>query len=237
VNLVARFESFIERLMERTFTRATRSHLEPVEISKRLVRAMEAEQSVGVDGLIVPNIYDVFLSEHDFAHFEPMQRSLARNFEGHLGRVSRQRRFELVSQPVVTLKLDASLAPGSMRIETHSQDVEVMTEERQHTAVLPQVEPIEPLGPAAPVLRLGGQTFAVMRSPTRVGRLADNDIVLNDKRVSRHHAEFADSGNRWVLKDIGSTNGTAVNGKLVREAVLKPGDTISLGGLEVTWEQ
>ncbi|HEX8917505.1 MAG TPA: FHA domain-containing protein, partial [Chloroflexota bacterium] len=66
---------------------------------------------------------------------------------------------------------------------------------------------------------------------------ADNDIVLDDKRVSRHHAEIQEKGGRWLLRDMGSTNGTAVNGKIVKEAALKPGDQVSLGGLECTWEQ
>jgi Protein of unknown function (DUF3662)/FHA domain len=237
VNLVARFESFIERLMERTFTRAARSHLQPVEISKRLVRAMEAHQSVGVSGMMVPNIYDVYLSEYDYPHFEPMKRSLARNFEGHLGRVARQRRFELVSQPVVTLNLGRDVAAGNVRVETQLMDIDRSGEERQHTAVLPQVEPTATARSSTPSLLFESQTYAVLRSPSRVGRLADNDIVLDDKRVSRHHAELSTDGSRWLLKDIGSTNGTAVNGKIVREIVLKPGDTISLGGLEVTWEQ
>jgi pSer/pThr/pTyr-binding forkhead associated (FHA) protein len=110
-------------------------------------------------------------------------------------------------------------------------------QEVQHTAVLPRVE--SPLGhaPATPNLVLNGTTYAVLRSPTRLGRLPDNDIVFNDKRVSRHHADVLQTGSRWLVRDAGSTNGTAVNGKIVKEAVLTPGDTISLGGLEVTWEQ
>lgn len=226
--------------MERTFTRATRSHLQPVEISKRLVRAMESDQSVGVEGLLVPNIYDVYLSTHDYAHFEPMRRSLAQNFESHLARVARQRRFQLVSRPVVSIRPEQSLTPGNIRIESRLQDLEPDAPEvYQHTAVLPRIEGdgLPPARPAVPGFVLPDQTYAVLRSPTRVGRLPDNDIVLNDKRVSRHHAEVVQQGNRWLLRDTGSTNGTAVNGKIVREAVLKPGDTISLGGLEATWEQ
>lgn len=236
MNPVARFESFIERLMERTFTRAARSHLQPVEIGKRLVRAMESEQSVGVEGVLVPNVYDVHLSPYDYDHFLPLRRSLTQNMETHLGRVARQRHFYLVSKPVVRLSKDGALQPGSVRVVPHLQDVEESQEEFQHTAVLPRVaDGAPPL--AAPGLVLPHQTYAILHSPTRVGRLADNDIVLDDKRVSRHHAEVSKQGNRWVLRDIGSTNGTAVNGKIVREAVLKPGDTISLGGLEATWEQ
>jgi pSer/pThr/pTyr-binding forkhead associated (FHA) protein len=65
-----------------------------------------------------------------------------------------------------------------------------------------------------------------------LGRLPDNDIVLEDKRVSRHHAEVVQQAGRWILRDTGSTNGTALNGKIVKEAALKPGDTISLGAID-----
>jgi pSer/pThr/pTyr-binding forkhead associated (FHA) protein len=61
--------------------------------------------------------------------------------------------------------------------------------------------------------------------------------VLNDKRVSRHHAEVLQRDGRWLVRDTGSTNGTAVNGKVLKETALKRGDVISLGGLEITWQQ
>jgi len=238
VNFVDRFETFIERLMERTFTRATRSHLQPVEIGKRIVRAMESQQSVGVDGVIVPNVYDVHLSPRDYAEVEPMRRSLAKQMEQHVGRVARQRRFVLVSRPVVTLQSEDKLSAGDVRVTPRLQDVDTRAGQQfQHTAMLPQLEGPIRNGPATPNVIVNGRSHAVLRSPTRVGRLPDNDIVFDDKRVSRHHAEFVQQGTRWTMHDTGSTNGTAVNGKIVREAVLRPGDTISLGGLEVTWEQ
>jgi len=242
VNLVARFESFIEGLMERTFTRATRSHLQPVEIGKRLVRAMDSRQSIGTEGILVPNVYDVFLHPEDYAQFEPMRRSLAQNLEAHVGRVARQRRFHMVSRPIVRLQPANDVVAGNLRIVPHLQDVETPEQQEfQHTAILPQVdgqsEGTHSVRLAAPNLVLANQSYAVLRSPTRVGRLPDNDIVVDDKRVSRHHAEVTQHGNRWILRDTGSTNGTAVNGKIVKEAVLKPGDSISLGGLEGTWEQ
>lgn len=241
MNLVERFESFVERLMERTFTRATGSHLQPVEIGKRLIRAMESRQSVGMDGVLVPNVYDVYLSGEDYAHFEPVRRSMAQNLAGHLGRVARQRKFQMVSKPIVLIHAAVDVSNGDVRVEPHMQDVESPnSQEYQHTAFLPKVEPGS-VGPAAapitPNIVLNGQSYAILRSPTKVGRLADNDIVINDKRVSRHHAEVAERSGRWVLRDYGSTNGTAVNGKIVKEAVLKPGDAISLGGLEGSWEQ
>ena len=226
--------------MERTFTRATRTSLQPVEIGKRLVRAMESEQSVGMEGILVPNVYDVYLSPPDYDHFKAMRRSMSEKLEAHLARTARQRRFHMVSKPRVNVQWDDSVNRGDIRVKACLQDVEEAPQtDFQHTAVLPRVDENLPLPTRAPTPNLvyDGQTYALLRSPTTVGRLPDNDIVLDDKRVSRHHAAFIQQGTRWMLRDTGSTNGTAVNGRIVMEAVLKPGDVVSLGGLEVTWEQ
>ncbi len=225
--------------MERTFARAARSPLQPVEIGKRLVRAMEAEQSVGIEGVLVPNVYDVFLSPFDYEHFEPMHRSFTANMEGHVARAARQHRFRMVSRPLVRLHLDDTINPGDMSIETRLQDVELdEVPASSHTSILPRVEdPAAPAAPRNPALILPNGRFAILRSPTRLGRLPDNDIIIDDRRVSRHHAEVTQNGRGWVIRDQGSTNGTAVNGKLVKEVSLRSGDTISFGGLEAKWEQ
>lgn len=238
MNPVDRFEGFIERLMERIFVRAAHSRLQPVEIGKRLVRAMESRQSVGMEGVLVPNVYDIYLSPDDFAHFEPMQRSLVQNMQSHLGRVARQQQYHILGDSmVVTLAQDKRLARGDIRIDAQSKDVPNQPPPSQHTSVLPSLGGEFPASTAAPNLRLNGHTYAVLRTPTRLGRLPDNDIVVNDKRVSRYHAEIVQRGGTWLVRDTGSTNGTAINGRLVREAPLTTGDRISLGGLEATWEQ
>jgi hypothetical protein len=238
VNVIARFESFIERLMERSFARAAGSHLQPVEIEKRLVRSMESAQSVGMEGVLVPNVYDIFLSPYDYEQFRQGRSAIARNLEANLARAARQRRFHMVGRPLVRLVIDRSLHNGAIHIDPHLEDIDAPPQpDLQHTSILPQMNGPIPNSPATPNLIYNGTSYAVLRSPTRVGRLPDNDIVLMDKRVSRHHAEVIQKGDRWMVRDTGSTNGIAVNGSLVREAVLKPGDTISLGGLEVSWEQ
>lgn len=236
--MIARFERFVERLMERGFTRATGSRLQPVEISKRVIRAMEDRPSVGASGIpVVPNAYDVYLSREDYADFEATRRALARDIEAQLLRTVRQRQFRMMARPVVTLWDDERLQPGEIRVAPRLLDTESTGDIQQHTSLLPRMDGPIVTGPVTPNIVWQGRPYAILHSPTRMGRLADNDIVLNDKRVSRHHAEVLDHGGRWVLRDSGSTNGTAINGKVVREAVLRPGDCISLGGVEVTWEQ
>lgn len=68
---------------------------------------------------------------------------------------------------------------------------------------------------------------------TTVGRDEENDVVLVDTFVSSEHAKLSWNGRGWVVQDLGSTNGTRVNGKAVRRAVTKPGDTIEFGRVKL----
>lgn len=199
---------------------------------------MESEQTVGVEGVIVPNVYDVYLSPQDWSQYAPAERSHRSRMEAHLARTARAKQFHMMSRPLVRIEKDPSLSRGDFRVVPHVQDLEDSAPEISpaHTAILPALD--EPLAAfSRPTLMLNGQSHAILRSPTTIGRLPDNDIVVTDNRVSRHHAEIRQNGGRWLIRDAGSKNGTAVNGKIVKDAPLKPGDTISFGGVEATWEQ
>jgi pSer/pThr/pTyr-binding forkhead associated (FHA) protein len=70
-----------------------------------------------------------------------------------------------------------------------------------------------------------------------IGRGLNNDIILEDSRVSRNHAQLRYRSRRFWLTDLGSTNGTFINGEPVTERALRDGDVVSLGGLELTFRQ
>lgn len=75
-----------------------------------------------------------------------------------------------------------------------------------------------------------GKRFVLDTSPTRVGRGADNQIVLDGDSVSRRHAQFRQKGDAWIIVDDGSTNGTYCNDEqITREVVLKNGDRVKVG--------
>jgi len=74
---------------------------------------------------------------------------------------------------------------------------------------------------------LSGQDVEV-RTPLTVGRAEDCDLVLEERRLSRHHARFSLEGEHWFVEDLGSPNGTFVNQRRVTKAVLHPGDTVSM---------
>ena len=73
------------------------------------------------------------------------------------------------------------------------------------------------------------KTVSVSARPLRIGRASDSDLVLRDGRVSRQHARLHGRDGVLVLTDLGSTNGTRVNGQRIREVVLGAGDQIGMG--------
>jgi pSer/pThr/pTyr-binding forkhead associated (FHA) protein len=80
------------------------------------------------------------------------------------------------------------------------------------------------------------QEFVLSKSNVSMGRNITNDVVLNDGRVSRNHARLECSPAGVILSDMGSSNGTRLNGMTVERATLKPGDTISLGGQQIKYK-
>lgn len=252
VNPVAKFESFVERLMERTLTRSSRSRLQPVEIGKRLARVMDADQVVGPTGVRVPNIFDVELSSIDFNQFRPIQSSVIQELETYLARVARDRLFVMASRPIVRLHASDDFKPGEFAVRAQMEDIEPMPAPRsaeaqqvaaaavpQYTRAMPAVAPDPMPAPRhhASYLVAHGRSFRLERGPISIGRSPDNDIALDDRRISRRHADLSQIEGRWVVHDLGSTNGTAVNGRIVRQAPLRDGDRVSLGGFEVVFQE
>jgi hypothetical protein len=74
-----------------------------------------------------------------------------------------------------------------------------------------------------------GRVYAYLSTPVSIGREDENDIQLNDDRVSRFHAKIQDDGGQVILTDLDSTNGTRVNGHAVQVKVLQSGDLVTIG--------
>jgi len=81
-----------------------------------------------------------------------------------------------------------------------------------------------------------GQVFTLSPGRQVVGKSPDSDIVLADVTVSRQHFEIQNEGERYVVKDLGSTNGTMIDGAEVKEAYLRPGMLIKAGEVVLRFE-
>jgi hypothetical protein len=242
-----RVESFVSRMIEGWSARLFGAKLQPVQIAKRAIRAMEAHQTISLSKTFVPNSYVVSLGPTDFANFEQYRKSLERDLAEALLGAARERNFTLLAYPSVEIERDDDLAPGDIRIscalvDASGEEVEADPKalgglESGHTMVLDREALLHerPRAPKALIEQRDGPNVSLGPDPVLIGRDPQNDVVLDDRRVSRKHAEIRLRLGRYTLYDLQSTNGTYVNGRRVAEKVLDDGDTISVGGLEITF--
>ena len=240
--MIGRIEELVARVLEGTTARLFRVRLQPVQIAKRVIRSMEANQTVSFSRTFAPNSYVVSLSGTDFAQFERFKRSLERDLAEAVLAAARDRGLTLLTFPRVELERSEAVGPGEMRVscalvdetgEEIAEDHPALTKlAAGHTQVLDRDKllSVQPKAPKAN-LEISGEGRRVPLGPGTfaIGRAPDNDVVLDDRRVSRRHAEIRLRLGRHALYDLGSTNGTFVNGKRVSEVALSEGDRITLG--------
>lgn len=242
-----RVEAFVSRVIEGWSARLFGAKLQPVQIAKRLIRAMEAHQTISLAKTFVPNSYVVSLAPSDFAQFEQYRRSLEQELAETLLGASRERSFTLLAYPTVEIERDDDLASGDIRVSCAMVDTaqeEVTPESRAlgavetgHTMVLDREALLRerPRAPRASLEPRDGTPVPLGGEPVLIGRDPQSDLVLDDRRVSRKHAEIRLRLGRYTLYDLQSTNGTYVNGRRIAEKVLDDGDRLAIGGLEITF--
>jgi hypothetical protein len=253
MSVLRSLESKIAGLVEGTFSRAFRSEVRPVEIARKLAREMEEHKSVSVSRTYVPNEYRVFLSPRDRERFADYEDALATELAGYLLEYARRERLDLMARPVIEFETDDRLGLGEFGIQTGAiqapQDAPAVQgpangEQSGRTMVYSAAGRVaEPLEERARVrtqtalLLLDGKRLIVGPTGATLGRSRQCDVVLNDPNVSRQHAEIRPRGGSWVLSDLGSTNGSSLNGRRIESPeVLKRGDEIELGTSALTFE-
>lgn len=249
-------ESKIAGMVEGTFSRVFRSEVRPVEIARKLAREMEEHQYGTLSRTYVPNEYRVYLSPRDRERFSTYEDALADELAGYLLEHARRERFALLSRPLIEFETDERLGLGEFGIETAVVQPEEEPLPEQAEMIAPEPEPVgrtmvfsaaqriaEPLEETATVrqqralLIYGGRRLMVGARGATLGRSRECEIVIEDPNVSRRHAELRPRGGGWVVSDLGSTNGTRVNGRPVHAPeVVRPGDEIEVGSSLITFE-
>lgn len=143
----------------------------------------------------------------------------------------------------------ASAFANTMRTDTEEVAFDEPVITRTHA--MPRVSHTRPNRPVAPsyasapppaMLRplggdLAGRDFPITKTLLSIGRGLDNDLVIDDPRVSRHHAQVTFRHSHYLLRDLRSTNGTFVNNQPIEAVVLASGDIVSIGGFEMSFTQ
>jgi hypothetical protein len=243
MSALARFESFMENAVEGSVQRLFRSPVQPAEIARRLERAMESHQTISVDRVIVPSFYRAFLNPVDFRAFEAIQDSLEREMASYLQDLARERGFTLLDHAFVDVAPDAGVPRRAIQVVAEmSAAPNGSPAAIDSTQVIGQVSvPPQRIAITAELVLStadGPHVFPLEKESTTVGRGLHNDLIVEDPRVSRQHAQIRLKSRRYFIGDLGSTNGTYINGtQITTDQVLHDGDVVSLGGLEMRFAQ
>ena len=226
MGILAVLERRIEQLVEGFFSRWAGHRVQPFEIRRQLLREMDRGASDRGRRPVLPNVYDVLLHPGDgvaYAGSASVTKGLVDALHARAGEIGG--RFD---GPVRVQIVDGeTVRPGEIRVEARIEPAGAAPEARPRAA-----------SDGAPRLRLlgaatggGGREFVLERPSTTIGRDAGHPIVLSDPSVSRTHARIEVGPAGATVIDLGSTNGTLVNGRLLRgdRAPLRGGDRVQLG--------
>lgn len=241
MGVLQRFEQRLEGMVEGAFARAFKSELQPVEIASAVQREMDDRAAIVAAGrTLVPNDFVVELSEPDCERLEVYADSLGVELANLAREYAKEQGYSFVGPVRMRFEGVGELTTGMFRIRSgviRGTTVEG-GEIRQPASDLPRPQPQARVA-GRPRLLVSGpepgpdgarqRTYELTTPVTMLGRGTDCDLRLVDPGVSRHHAELRVEDGEVVLVDLGSTNGTFVNGQPVRRVLLTDGTRVTLG--------
>jgi Protein of unknown function (DUF3662)/FHA domain len=252
MSVLRNIEHKIEGLFEGVFGRAFRTHVQPVELARKLVKEMEDHRVISVSRVYAPNEYTVYLAPSDREQFASYEDSLRSELQQYVAENARRERYELLSDPVVQFETDDDLEMGEFGIATRMvqgaapQPGEPPSQPEPGATMVYRKPPVETEAVSAEELGLGREIVSLTINGTKheldggqavIGRSKECDIQLPDPNVSRRHAEVRQEGAAYWVIDLDSTNGMEVNGRRQKRAKLRQGDRIMLGSTELVFRR
>ena len=251
-------ERSFENIFDGLFSRAFKSGVKPLQLGRRLLQVVDAERDIDAQGRrVVPNSYLVQLSPADREGFADIEPTLVQELTAALREYIAQEGYHVDGKARVALRTNPDLRKGKFDIDSRNIASDASAEKSDEAAPVATEAPSAPAADNVPVsppvlsmvpgvgvdvapavLTLpGGQRIELHEGHYVLGRHLENDIVVNDSNVSRKHAEFVCAAGEVVVRDLGSTNGTKVNGVAISgEQLLQHGDVINLGTAQITFE-
>ena len=284
MSVLRTIESKIEGLFEGLFGRAFRTHVQPVELARKLAKEMDEHRSVSVSRVYVPNEYTIYLSSADRQQFVSYEGSLVGELQEYLTEHARREAYALLTPPRVRFAVDDDLAIGEFGIATRVAQPEEgvpslpaaaaaapATARSVSIPAVPAPAPAaavpavaatpvrvaapattmiygqagqaddrqEPAPPEPPrelvTLTVDGHTHPLGSHGAVIGRSRECDLRVADGNASRRHAEVVREGDAYYVVDLGSTNGTELNGRRITREVLGDGDRITIGATDLVF--
>ena len=244
----------MESLVEGVFGRAFRRQVHPVEIAKGLTKQMDEGRMVSISRTYAPNDFTVHLSKEDVESIQAYRSALRDELIQYASTHAQNKNYHLMTPPKVRFVTEESLRFGEFGVtakltggegprekgapdDTSGQTRIFRTEKSggagQGTASI-SAEEAQRHGLAREVteLVLEDKTHPLEgRGPWSIGRSEENDIVISSPNVSRRHARLSRSENGFIVEDLGSTNGTLLDGAPIDRERIESGDELTFGGV------
>lgn len=202
-------ERGLERAVNGAFARTFRSGVQPVEIASGLKRELEISSViVDRDRVLAPNHFVVRVSDADADRLTRMGDTLERELIAVVAKHAKRQGYQLLGEPDVELQRDHSLTTGVLQIDSSQVEQAVSW---------------------VPVIDVDGVRHQLRKGATIVGRGSDADIRISDTAASRQHLQLIWDGKAGIARDLGSTNGSKIDGQRFREAALSPDTVITIG--------
>ncbi|GAB4570573.1 MAG: hypothetical protein Kow0077_05020 [Anaerolineae bacterium] len=227
----------MERLIEGGFARLFRGTLHPREVAVQLLHAIEDHIESVEDGRdAAPTRYVVHFAPQDLKPLLKQTADLSSRLARHVVTYCQENDLVLAHPPRVVLVEDVSVPPGTVQV-TASHETSSISRTQILSTVPPTRSPSQRMPHEAQLIVDGKRNIPLAKEFFTIGRHPDNDLVLDDVHVSRHHVQIRLRNGRFTLYDRQSKAGTRVNGQHVNEHILSPGDVIQIGGISILYTE
>ncbi|MBQ0895558.1 DUF3662 and FHA domain-containing protein [Micromonospora sp. U56] len=251
VSVLQRFEKRLEGLVEGAFAKVFKGVVHPVEILNAMQREAEAHKAILAGGrTLVPNRYVIDLSPYDHSRLAPYAAALAQELAQSQAEFIGEQAWTVYGDVIVEIERGEGLDTGMFRVTAEvytGGEVAPVSAPGGYDAGPPAYPAYDQGGGYGPPPGQGagarnvrlvsgdGRTYPLQMGSTVIGRGDQANLRLPDVGISRRHARLDFDGGQVVLTDLGSTNGTMVNGQRVSAVALNPGDMIQLGTTTLTF--
>ncbi len=215
MGLLDNFERGLERAVNGVFAKTFRSGLQPLEITAALRRELDTKAVVvSRERILVPNRFTVALSPQDHARMAQLGPALIDEFTQLVEQHAAAQRYAFAGPIGIQLVEDPRLSQGMIDITSENVQGRVTW---------------------TPVLEIDGRRYPLVKGRTVVGRGSEADITVDDTGISRRHLEILWDGQRAQVNDLGSTNGSRLNGARISKAPLPPDSVIEIGRTRIVF--
>lgn len=215
MGLLDSFERGLERAVNGAFAKTFKSGIQPVEISGALRRELDTKAAVvSRDRILVPHNFRVLLAPGDYERMLALGDQLIEELAQLVRAHATAQHYSFAAGVQISCERSTSLSQGMVEIVSSNAQGAVSWN---------------------PVLEIAGRRYPIIRTRTVIGRGSDADITVDDSSISRRHVEILWDGKRAQVNDLGSTNGSLLNGSAVTTAPLAPDSAIDIGRTRIVF--